>query len=244
MPASCGASGGRTRRRQTITRRGPTGTIAVAEIAPTDVVVVPRSSIMQPIMQHGGISTVFGCGPEVKSGNKGVVPMRSRRSLRLLPLLAVVLGSFGMGILISSRLQGRAAIAAVPRSPWVRADGTIDQSAVPACVGVSGPDGQSIRGRDGKPICVPWGSWESKDGFRQVTADQVARLSASDRQKVHKFEDGSLWFIEQPKGIDYRYFIEKYGLPNPYGNVRHSDPVKGHSTDPDSAETLDPPPNR
>lgn len=154
---------------------------------------------------------------------KGGALMTLRRSLRLLPLFTLMAGSFGIGVLISSKMLSQAAQADAPRPPWVRPDGTVDMSAMPACVNIAGPDGEPIKGRDGKPLCVPYGSWEDKNKFKQLTPEEEGQLPPEQRKKVRRFSDGTLWLIGEPKRIDYRYFLKKEGLPDTYKREAGSD---------------------
>lgn len=133
---------------------------------------------------------------------------------------------FGIGVLISRTLQNRSAIAGTaPQPPWVRPDGSVDVSAM-GCVTIAGPDGKPIVGRDGKPICVPYESWSKQDEPRQLTPAELEQLTAQQREKVQRLSDGTFWLIEEPQVIDYRYFLDKEGLPDPWAGQEHPAPVK------------------
>ncbi len=158
-----------------------------------------------------------------------------RRIVLLLPILAVAVGAFGIGALVSGKLlwrdRGGVAIAeSIPPPPQPGAGG---------CVEIAGPDGEAIKGRDGKPLCVPWDSWLDEEKFKKLTAEEAAALPSEKRAKVRKFGDGSLWLIEDPEPIDYRYFLKKYNLPDPYaekGIEPARETYSGEGTVPDYGE--------
>ncbi|MDP9380360.1 MAG: hypothetical protein M3Q29_09450 [Chloroflexota bacterium] len=81
---------------------------------------------------------------------------------------------------------------------------------------IAGPDGEALLRRDGEPLCVPFESWDNPDNYRKLTADEVKKLPPEKQKKVHRLKDGTLMLIEEPKQLDYRYFIKKYDLPNLY----------------------------
>ncbi len=152
--------------------------------------------------------------------------MRSQSLLRLLLLPAIEVVMFGVGVLISSRLQNRTAKAdGAPKPPWVRPDGSVDLSAM-GCVTFAGPDGKAVKGRDGKPICVPYDSWAKPDEPKQLTASEVEQLPEEQKAKVRHLSDGTFWIREEPQVVDYRWVLEREGLPDPWAGQEHPAPVK------------------
>ncbi len=137
---------------------------------------------------------------------------RRRRILSLLPILAIAAGAFGIGVFLSNALlqnRMRSGVAIAESAPPPPQIGS-------GCVQIAGPDGESLLHRGGKPLCVPFGSWENPSSYKQLTAAEVEQLSPEKRANVKKFSDGTFHLIEEPELLDYRYFIEKYDLPNPY----------------------------
>ena len=84
--------------------------------------------------------------------------MRLRRTLIISSLTAVA-GLAGGGIAISGiGASGGAALGSVPPPPppppWVRANGTVETSRMPAAVPLLGTDGQPLRNRAGRIVMV------------------------------------------------------------------------------------------
>lgn len=81
----------------------------------------------------------------------------SRKALTLMASViagTVLFGTVAVGT--QDRTPARSAtLAEPPPTPaWVKANGTVDPSKIPACVGVIGSNGRPVLGRAGEPVCV------------------------------------------------------------------------------------------
>lgn len=79
---------------------------------------------------------------------------------RVLALIAsavtgtMVFGAVAVGTQDRTSAESAAPINPPPTPAWVKADGTVDPSEIPRCVGVIGPDGRPVSKGDGEPVCV------------------------------------------------------------------------------------------
>lgn len=115
--------------------------------------------------------------------------LRSRQTVMLVVLVAVAILAYGTGA-IASRLGTSG------RPDWVSPEGVVDESKAP-CVTVVKENGKLVMGKNGQPVCLPFGSWhQNPDGTDRVdnpTSRRVVRKPDGSVEEVVQTDGGRSW---------------------------------------------------
>ncbi len=73
---------------------------------------------------------------------------------KLIALFAAIAALLGVMAWSETINAASGARSAPSRPPWVRDNGTLDRTKLPACLNIVGPDGQQVNDQSGKPLCA------------------------------------------------------------------------------------------